>query len=278
MAIYDAGRREPIPLPIKTSYAWAAARHAGDDPVREAEYRWKSDRFPGEDEDARSRAGVGQTRSAGRPDATAAAGRRVRQRRQPAGRLRCPALAADAARREEPDLMERFDLLGPLPAERSTTVLQASAGTGKTFALAGLVTRYLAEGEATLDQMLLITFSRAASQELRERVRRQIVDAVVAFDDPSTVGDNQLVKHLLTGTEDQLSERKRRLRDALAGFDAATIATTHQFCQLVLKSLGVAGDTAANVTLLESLDDLVAEIVDDLYLAHFGQERDDPVL
>ena len=80
------------------------------------------------------------------------------------------------------------------------------------------------------------------------------------------------------GTEDQRLDRKRRLRDALAGFDAATIATTHQFCQLVLKSLGVAGDTAANVTLLESLDDLVAEIVDDLYLAHFGQQRDDPVL
>jgi exodeoxyribonuclease V beta subunit len=174
--------------------------------------------------------------------------------------------------------MQRFDLLGALPAERSTTVLQASAGTGKTFALAGLVTRYLAEGEATLDQMLLITFSRAASQELRERVRRQIVDAVVAFDDPSTAGDNQLITHLLTGTKDQLLERKQRLRDALAGFDAATIATTHQFCQLVLKSLGVAGDTAANATLIESLEDLTTEIVDDLYLARFGQQRDDPVL
>ncbi len=46
----------------------------------------------------------------------------------------------------------------------------------------------------------------------------------------------------------------------------------------MLKSLGVAGDTDANVTLLESLDDLVAEIVDDLYLAHFGRERDDPAL
>ena len=42
--------------------------------------------------------------------------------------------------------MERFDLLGPLPTERSTTVLEASAGTGKTFALAGLVTRSVAEG------------------------------------------------------------------------------------------------------------------------------------
>ncbi|MCW2662026.1 MAG: recC [Mycobacterium sp.] len=50
VAIYDAGRREPIPLPIKTSYAWAAARHSGDDPMREAEFRWRSGNYPGEDE------------------------------------------------------------------------------------------------------------------------------------------------------------------------------------------------------------------------------------
>ncbi|WP_370331608.1 exodeoxyribonuclease V subunit beta [Mycolicibacterium hippocampi] len=174
--------------------------------------------------------------------------------------------------------MKTFDLLGPLPAPDSTTVLEASAGTGKTFALAGLVTRYLAEGQARLDEMLLITFSKAASQELRERVRQQILGAVLAFGDPSTVGDNQLVAHLLEGTDKQLRDREQRLRDALAGFDAATIATTHQFCHLVLKSLGVAGDTDAGVTLAESLDDLVTEIVDDLYLAYFGRQRDDPPL
>ena len=174
--------------------------------------------------------------------------------------------------------MDRFDLLGPLPVENSTTVLEASAGTGKTFALAGLVTRYIAEGAATLDQMLLITFGRAASQELRERVRDQIVHALKAFDDASLIGDNQVVAHLLKGSDDQRATRHRNLRDALASFDAATIATTHQFCQLVLKSLGVAGDSDAGVTLVESLDDLVTEIVDDLYLAHFGQERDDPLL
>ncbi|MGE2832598.1 exodeoxyribonuclease V subunit beta [Mycobacterium sp. SMC-4] len=174
--------------------------------------------------------------------------------------------------------MQAFDLLGPLPAPRSTTVLEASAGTGKTFALAGLVTRYLAEGHATLDQMLLITFGRAASQELRERVRCQIVDALAAFADPSAVGDNDLVAQLVDGTDEERALRRQRLRDALAGFDAATIATTHQFCQLVLKSLGVAGDSDAGVRLVESLDDLTAEIVDDLYLAHFGNEHDDPVL
>ncbi|NTY61540.1 exodeoxyribonuclease V subunit gamma [Mycolicibacterium sphagni] len=50
VAIYDAGRRGPIPLPPKTSYAWAAARHCGDDPDRAAGYRWRSGRYPGEDQ------------------------------------------------------------------------------------------------------------------------------------------------------------------------------------------------------------------------------------
>ena len=172
--------------------------------------------------------------------------------------------------------MDPFDLRGLLPVDGSTTVLEASAGTGKTFALAGLVTRYLAEGAATLDEMLLITFGRAASRELRERVRSQILEAAAAFDDPESVGGNELVGYLLECDEAERAARRARLRDALANFDAATIATTHQFCQLVLKSLGVAGDTDAGVTLMESLDDLVVEIVDDLYLSLFGQQADEP--
>ena len=172
-----------------------------------------------------------------------------------------------------------FDLLAPLPEGESTTVLEASAGTGKTYALAALVTRYLAEGKAVLDDMLLITFSRAASQELRERVRDQLVAAAEALDDPSSVDpDDTLLCHLVKGTDEQREEKRLRLRDALAGFDAATIATTHQFCQLVLRSLGVAGDTDAGVTLVENLDELVGEIVDDLYLQRFGDVKDTPAL
>jgi exodeoxyribonuclease V beta subunit len=170
-----------------------------------------------------------------------------------------------------------FELLAPLPAGPNTTVLEASAGTGKTYALAALVTRYVAEGRASLDDMLLITFSRAASQELRERVRDQLVRAAEALDDPARA-DDDLLTHLVTGTADELADRRLRLRDALAGFDAATIATTHQFCQLVLRSLGAAGHPHAGVTLVENLDELVGEIVDDLYLQRFGDERDTPVM
>jgi len=171
-----------------------------------------------------------------------------------------------------------FDLTGPLPTPKTTTVLEASAGTGKTYALAGLVTRYVAEGEATLDQMLLITFSRAASRELRERVREQIAQAARALDGQPPDEASELVEHLLKGTDAERAERRLRLRDALANFDAATIATTHEFCGLVLRSLGIAGDTDAAVTLVESLDDLVRQIVDDVYLDTFGNADEPPRL
>jgi len=173
--------------------------------------------------------------------------------------------------------MDRFDLLGPLPNHRSTTVLEASAGTGKTFTLAGLVTRYLAETDVRFDEMLLITFNHNASRELRDRVRGQIVDAVSALQGRTPAGSD-LIGHLLRGSDAERVIRQARLRDALANFDAATIATTHEFCGSVLRSLGVAGDTGSDVTLVENLDDLITEIVDDRYLAQFGQAEDDPVL
>ena len=44
VAMYDEGRRRPLPLPIKTSYAWAGARHVGDDPAQAANYRWRNER------------------------------------------------------------------------------------------------------------------------------------------------------------------------------------------------------------------------------------------
>ncbi|RDH77080.1 exodeoxyribonuclease V subunit gamma [Mycolicibacterium moriokaense] len=49
VAMYDEGRRGPLPLPTKTSFAWAEAVHSHGDPERSASYRWRSDRYPGDD-------------------------------------------------------------------------------------------------------------------------------------------------------------------------------------------------------------------------------------
>ena len=57
------------------------------------------------------------------------------------------------------------------------TLLEASAGTGKTFTIAALATRYVAEGALPIDRLLVITFTRMATGELRERVRERLVRA-----------------------------------------------------------------------------------------------------
>ncbi|MFT4085531.1 MAG: UvrD-helicase domain-containing protein [Nocardioides sp.] len=171
-----------------------------------------------------------------------------------------------------------FDVTGPLPG--GTTLLEASAGTGKTFTVGALVTRYVAEGVAELDELLVVTFGRVASQELRERVRAQLVAAertfAAALAGRPPADPEPLLALLLDVAEEEATRRHRRLRDALAAFDAATIATTHQFCQLVLRSLGVAGDTDAGTTLVDDLDELVTDVVDDVYLRWFGADKEPP--
>jgi exodeoxyribonuclease V beta subunit len=163
-----------------------------------------------------------------------------------------------------------FDLRGPLPS--GVTVLEASAGTGKTYTIAALAARYVADG-TPLDRLLLVTFTRMATGELRERVRERLVSvehglrqalAGIADDD----GD-PIVALLADGSREVVDGRRNRLAHALADFDAATIATTHGFCQEVLGGLGIAADLEPDTAFVEDLSDLVADVVDDLYVRRF---------
>ncbi len=166
--------------------------------------------------------------------------------------------------------MPPFDICGPLP--EGTVVLEASAGTGKTFTIAALATRYVAEGRAELSQLMLVTFGRAATQELRERVRERLVDTERGLADPDAArtGGDDLLRLLADADDAEVALRRRRITIALAGFDAATIATTHGFCQQMLAGLGMASDNDPDATFVEDLDDLIDEVVDDLYLRKYA--------
>lgn len=161
-----------------------------------------------------------------------------------------------------------FDLLAPLP--EGTTVLEASAGTGKTYAIVGLATRFVAEGVVDLSELLLVTFSRAATQELRERTRNRFAEVVRALADPETARESgdPLIRHLAA---DDVHDRRARLRQALSDFDSGTISTTHGFCQRMLGELGIAGEREPDVTVVENVDDLTSEVVTDLYLQRYGR-------
>ncbi|WP_243845041.1 UvrD-helicase domain-containing protein [Mumia sp. ZJ1417] len=160
--------------------------------------------------------------------------------------------------------MTSFDITAPLPS--GTTLIEASAGTGKTWTLSALVVRYVAEQGRPLSELLIVTFSRAASQELRERVRERMAETLTALQRGDVTAD-VLVNHLRDCSADELAARIDRLATAVADFDTATIATIHQFCHYVLRGLGVAGDSDSYATLAEDLTDLRTDVVDDLYLA-----------
>jgi exodeoxyribonuclease V beta subunit len=166
--------------------------------------------------------------------------------------------------------MQEFDLCGPLP--EGVTLLEASAGTGKTFAIAGLVARFVAEGVPP-EQLLVVTFTRMATGELRERVRDRLVTAELGLGRglAGAAANDRILELLAGGPASEVAERRRRLAAAVSGFDAATIATTHGFCRHVLASLGVTGDVEYDVTFVEDLSDLVEEVVDDLYVRRFHQ-------
>jgi exodeoxyribonuclease V beta subunit len=74
-----------------------------------------------------------------------------------------------------------FDLLRTDIAS-GTMLIEASAGTGKTFTISGLVLRLLLERpELTIDRILVTTFTELATAELRERIRARLRDAIAAF-------------------------------------------------------------------------------------------------
>lgn len=170
-----------------------------------------------------------------------------------------------------------FDITHPLPGTTdpaitglapTTTLLEASAGTGKTWTIAALITRYIAEGHATIEEILAVTFTNAATSELRDRVRSRLDQAARALDPDAEapVAPDPLISLLLRGDATVRAARRERLRAALATFDTSTIVTIHQFCHLVLKGLGIAGDTDPRASLVEDLSDLRDEVVDDLWL------------
>lgn len=177
-------------------------------------------------------------------------------------------------------LHRAFDLTGPLPT--GTTVLEASAGTGKTFTLAGLVARYIAEGRARMDELLVVSFSRESTRELRERVRERLAHIRDALGDDAVIdtaridSGDRVLAHLATGDPGEIAVRARRLEVALASYDAATVATTHGFCQQVLLALGTASDHDEAATLVEDIGDLVTEVADDLYVSRWGRPGADP--
>lgn len=155
-----------------------------------------------------------------------------------------------------------FDLAGPLPSGR--VAIEASAGTGKTYTITGLIVRYLANGDVGVDELLVVTFTRAAVNELRDRTRSLLRRAVAVVGGEPVPASDPWLSTLLEGGEVAVAGRLRRLHDALARFDEATVTTIHGFCQLALIHGGVRAGVDPGAELVEDGTDLVTEVCRDV--------------
>ncbi|MDR3069438.1 MAG: UvrD-helicase domain-containing protein, partial [Propionibacteriaceae bacterium] len=168
--------------------------------------------------------------------------------------------------------MVNFDLPGPLPT--GTTVLEASAGTGKTYAIASLAVRYLATGAASAAELAIITFSRAATSELKDRVRNRILQVESALaqnlSSGSWASQDELVELLGQGSCAEVAGRLALLKKAADEFDSAMVMTIHEFCGAMLGELGIFATADLGAVLVEDLSELVSQSANNVYLRRYG--------
>ncbi|MDF1597033.1 MAG: UvrD-helicase domain-containing protein [Acidimicrobiia bacterium] len=164
-----------------------------------------------------------------------------------------------------------FDPIGVLPEGR--VVLEASAGTGKTWTIAALVTRYVAEMGVPIEELLVVTFTRAATSELRSRVWNRLAEAERFLLAPGPTDDPVL--KLLADTDQATRDlRRMRLRQALRNFDGATIATIHGFATRVLRGLGFLSGSDASAEPMADLSELIKQIVSDTIVGRFADAEE----
>lgn len=159
-------------------------------------------------------------------------------------------------------------------------LLEASAGTGKTFAIENVVVRLLIEAEPetliplTIDQILVVTFTRAATRELKARIRSNIEHAL-GYLLSSNIGDeapDYLTAIIEKGAE-AISQAKKNLERALFNFDQAQIHTLHGFCSKMLRDQVFEGNLSLDSSFAEvSTNETVRQVIYDYMRTELNRE------
>lgn len=153
-----------------------------------------------------------------------------------------------------------FDLLHSPISGR--ILVEASAGTGKTYTIAALVVRLIVEKQLEIESILVVTFTEAATAELRDRIRRRLVEALELFTVGS--GSDDFLLPLYQRSPDR-DDARRRLQRALISFDQAAIHTIHGFCQRILRDRAFEARALFDTELVTDLADFEQQLADDFW-------------
>ena len=115
-------------------------------------------------------------------------------------------------------------------------LIEASAGTGKTYSLIHIVLRLIVEERIPIERLLLVTFTKAATAELKMRVREILIRAQQAYEnsrDEDTRYDPTLIALIKKWREAEIDPTV--IQDAIDRLDDASICTIHSYCQKMLE-------------------------------------------
>ncbi|GAB3262497.1 exodeoxyribonuclease V subunit beta [Chitinimonas naiadis] len=112
-------------------------------------------------------------------------------------------------------------------------LIEASAGTGKTWTIAALYARLVLERRLKPEDILVVTYTKAATAELRGRIRGRLAQLADTFETGREIDEFNAALLAATPTE-QRQDAAKHLRAAVSGFDAAAVYTIHGFCQRAL--------------------------------------------
>ncbi len=164
--------------------------------------------------------------------------------------------------------MTPFDIT-TAPLDAGVTLIEASAGTGKTYSITGLILRLILEKNLQIRGILAVTFTEAATQELRSRIRQRLQSALE--DLYHGVSKDAIVDAFLRRGDKAIGIRELDL--AIQSFDEAQIFTIHGFCQRMLNDYAFESGARFDTTLVTDPKPLFEEVARDFWRLRFYEAK-----
>lgn len=172
--------------------------------------------------------------------------------------------------------------------KKGASLIEASAGTGKTFSIAMLVVRLVVEKAIPIEEILVVTFTNAATEELRDRIRARLIEAHKALLGKCSAEQLSKDKTLQAWMNNLTSGQyesgavtpemaSQRLAQALADVDQANIYTIHAFCQRVLQDYPLESGQSFGVSLTSDISKLQDQVVQDFWRRNVYEKNEQQV-
>ncbi|HTN29068.1 MAG TPA: UvrD-helicase domain-containing protein, partial [Burkholderiales bacterium] len=161
------------------------------------------------------------------------------------------------------------------------SLIEASAGTGKTWNICGLYLRLLLERKLEVQKILVVTFTNAATAELRDRIRSRIAEVLECLRGREPQTDpfaKNLIDAVARNSRTGREQMRALLEAALGCFDEAAIYTIHSFCQRALGDTPLAAGLPYGLELMEDDAEVRHEAVADFWRREVSGTQGDPDL